>query len=56
MGMAHVLAYSFLGAGVGFAYQRLVGCRTGTCPITSNRYVATIYGAFMGFIAAGGLR
>jgi hypothetical protein len=44
------------GAIAGFAYQRLVGCRTGTCLITSNPYSATIYGAVMGFFASGGLR
>jgi len=44
------------GAVIGFAYQRLVGCRTGTCPITSNPYVATLYGAFVGYLASGGFR
>jgi len=44
------------GAVIGFAYQRLVGCRTGTCAITSNPYVATIYGAVMGYLVSGGFR
>jgi hypothetical protein len=44
------------GAAAGFAYQRFVGCRTGTCAITSNPYVATVYGAVMGYLASGGLR
>ena len=30
------------GAAVGLLYQRVVGCRTGTCPITSNPYIATV--------------
>ncbi len=51
-----VLAFTLIGAGAGFAYQRLVGCRTGTCTITSNRYIATAYGAFMGLVLSGGLR
>jgi hypothetical protein len=45
-----------LGAAGGLAYQRFVGCRKGTCAITSNPYVSTIYGAFMGFLLSGGIR
>lgn len=45
-----------LGAAGGLAYQRFIGCRTGTCPITSSPYVSTIYGAVMGFLLSGGVR
>ena len=41
------------GAALGFAYYRLVGCSTGVCPITSNPYISTIYGAVMGLFLAG---
>ncbi len=34
-----------LGAG---AYAHFVGCRTGTCPITSNVWIAALYGAGVG--------
>lgn len=44
------------GAVLGFAYQRIVGCRTGSCPITSNPYVSTIYGALLGYLLSGGVR
>jgi hypothetical protein len=44
------------GAAVGFGYQRIVGCRTGACLITSNPYVSTLYGALVGYLASGGLR
>ena len=37
---------------VGFGYQKLVGCRSGVCLITSNRWVATVYGAAMGYMMA----
>lgn len=40
-----------IGAALGFAYQRVVGCRTGTCLITARWWTATIYGAVVGLIA-----
>ncbi len=50
------LLFVLIGALLGYAYHRLVGCRTGTCPITANPYVSTAYGALVGFLASGGLR
>jgi hypothetical protein len=41
------------GAIVGLVYQRVIGCRTGTCPMTSNPYISAIYGALMGFMLSG---
>ncbi len=43
------------GALAGLIYQRVVGCGTGTCVITSSPYVATLYGALVGFLASGGV-
>ncbi len=45
-----------LGAALGFGYHRLVGCRSGACPITANPYVSTVYGAVMGYLLSGGAR
>ncbi len=42
-----------VGAALGFAYYKFVGCATGTCPITSNPFVSTIYGAIMGAMLSG---
>jgi len=47
--MRTILAVS-LGAGAGFLYGRYVGCRSGACPLTSNQYVAAIYGGLLGFM------
>lgn len=51
-----LLLFVLGGAALGFGYQRLVGCRSGMCAITSNPYVATLYGAFMGYLVSGGVR
>jgi hypothetical protein len=49
----HNLAFVVGGAAVGLAYHKLVGCRSGACPITANPYISTLYGALMGFLASG---
>ena len=45
-----------LGGVAGFWYYRFVGCSTGTCPITSNPWISTLYGMAMGAFASGGFR
>ena len=45
-----------LGGGLGFAYQRLIGCRTGTCPLTATPLRAILYGCFIGLLWAMGSR
>jgi hypothetical protein len=39
-----------IGAGAvgGLLYYRFVGCANGTCMITSNPFISTLYGSFMG--------
>ncbi|MBI2619198.1 MAG: hypothetical protein HYW57_03885 [Ignavibacteriales bacterium] len=37
-----------LGAAGGYAYYHFVGCVSGTCPITSNAWSGTAYGALIG--------
>jgi len=39
-----------IGAVGGFAYYHFTGCASGTCPITSNPYMTTIWGAVMGYL------
>lgn len=54
--MGKLVLFTLIGAGLGFGYHKLVGCRTGACPITANPYISTIYGAVMGMLVAGGPR
>ena len=42
-----------LGALGGFAYYRFIGCAGGTCPITGNPVISTLYGALIGVFASG---
>ncbi|MDZ7290500.1 MAG: DUF6132 family protein [candidate division KSB1 bacterium] len=39
-----------LGATAGYAYYYFIGCASGTCPITSNPWISTAYGAVLGFL------
>jgi Family of unknown function (DUF6132) len=50
------ILFSLLGAFGGYAYYYFVGCRTGTCPISSNPWISTVYGAGMGLILTIGER
>jgi len=37
---------------LGYAYYALVGCSTGACPITSNPWISTFWGAMIGGFAS----
>lgn len=37
---------------LGYAYYHFIGCNSGSCAITSNPYISTIYGAVLGLIFA----
>lgn len=45
---ARAVAAGILGGGAAAAYAHFIGCRTGTCPLTSNVWVAAIYGTTVG--------
>ncbi len=42
--------FTLIGAIGGYAYYYFVGCNGGTCPITSNWYITTLYGSMMGLV------
>lgn len=41
-----------IGGLLGFSYYYFIGCNSGSCAITSNPYISTVYGAFLGFVLA----
>ncbi|HSQ74735.1 MAG TPA: DUF6132 family protein, partial [Bacteroidota bacterium] len=43
-----------LGSAGGFAYYYFIGCTSGACPITSNPYISTAYGALIGVVLTMG--
>ncbi len=43
-----------LGGVLGYAYYYYVGCRSGTCPITSNPWISTGYGALFALVLVWG--
>lgn len=47
-----VLSWLMLGlviGGVGgYLYYHYIGCASGSCPITSNPYISTLYGTLLG--------
>ncbi|MCS7338739.1 MAG: DUF6132 family protein [Verrucomicrobiae bacterium] len=45
-----------VGGVLGFAYYKLVGCSTGACPLTSNPWISSIYGALLGALIGGSIR
>jgi hypothetical protein len=45
-----IILFTSLGAILGFLYYFFIGCRSGSCPITSNGYISSLYGAVFGLI------
>jgi hypothetical protein len=48
----NLLLGALIGAVIGFLYYKVVGCPTGSCPITKSPLRSTIYGAFLGLMVA----
>jgi hypothetical protein len=45
---ARAVAFGLLGGSLAAAYAHFVGCKTGTCPITSSVWTASLYGLGIG--------
>jgi outer membrane lipoprotein SlyB len=41
---------TIVGAALGLLYYKLVGCQSGSCPITAKPHRTAIYGAILGFM------
>ncbi len=39
-----------IGAGIGYLYYKLIGCRSGGCPLTSNAWSSVIMGALFIYV------
>lgn len=50
-----ILIGAVVGGGLGWAYYRLIGCSSGTCPLTSSPIISTIYGTAVGALVASSL-
>lgn len=44
------MSFTLAGALAGYLYYYFVGCITGTCPISSNPVISTIYGSVIGLL------
>lgn len=53
--IVRILIGAAVGGGLGFAWYKFVGCSTGTCPLTSNPVISTIYGMIVGALIAGSI-
>lgn len=52
--IVRIVIGAVIGAAIGFAMYKFVGCRTGACPLTGNPYVAmTIWGIAGALMGAG---
>lgn len=45
------LAATLAGGIGGYLYYYFIGCASGSCAITSNPWISTLYGAGMGLVA-----
>ncbi|HTY07952.1 MAG TPA: hypothetical protein VMF29_02185 [Candidatus Edwardsbacteria bacterium] len=44
------------GGAVGFLYYKVIGCRSGACPIAGNMWVSTLWWALIGGLLLSGYK
>jgi hypothetical protein len=42
-----------VGGALGYANYRFIGCKTGTCPLSANPWISTVYGMVVGGMVGG---
>lgn len=52
--LTHIVGMVLGGTFGYFVLYKLIGCRTGTCPLTAKPHNAILYGVLLGLIFAGG--
>jgi hypothetical protein len=50
--LPRIIIGGVLGAIAGYAIYRFIGCRTGTCPLNSNPFIAMALWGLMGALMA----
>ena len=45
------LLFAVVGAFGGYLYWFHIGCKSGTCPITSHWYSTSLYGGLLGYLS-----
>ena len=50
--IARLVIGAVVGGLLGYGVYRFIGCSTGTCPITSNPWVSTVFGMLIGGLAS----
>jgi hypothetical protein len=45
-----VILGAILGGASGYALYYYIGCKTGTCPITANPWLSTLWGISLGIL------
>ncbi len=52
MNIGRIIIGAVVGGVVGYGIYKVIGCSSGACPITSNPFISTIYGAVMGVLVS----
>jgi hypothetical protein len=54
--IANIAIGVIIGGSLGFANYRFIGCKTGTCPLSANPWISTLYGMLIGGLISGSFR